>query len=127
MNGCRNYSEHHVAALRFAKGLRDLDLPLDLAGSLVRLANDGTCGDLRRAMLLSVEEALSDSNNRLAVLRRTRRDLLGLRRGLTGMTPGDTRIPGIAPCTCVELVSGQRRQRGAKRSAPPASPGARSV
>ena len=103
-NGYRDYTDTHVATLLFARGLRDLALPLPLVASLVRLAHDARCEDLRVAMLSSVDATILELETRLQAFRHTRRELRKLRSGLAGMTPRQVRIPGVTRCECVQLV-----------------------
>jgi DNA-binding transcriptional MerR regulator len=109
-NGYRDYTERHLDALRFAKGLRDLDVPLSDVAAMVGIAHDGTCGDLRGAILASVEETAQHLDERLRALRHTRRQLAALREGLAEMSPRRSAIPGVMPCECVDLVARARRR-----------------
>jgi DNA-binding transcriptional MerR regulator len=110
-NGYRDYTERHVEALRFAKGLKDLGLPLSDVAVMIRLAHDGTCGDLRGAILASVDETAQHLDERLRVLRYTKRQLAALRAGLEKMSSKRSTIPGVMPCACVDLVGRTRRRR----------------
>ncbi len=109
-NGYRDYTERHVGALRFAKGLKDLGVPLSEVAVMVKLAHDGTCGDLRSAILASVKETAHQLDERLRTLRYTSRELAALREGLTKMGPRRSSIPGVMPCECVDLVARARRR-----------------
>ena len=109
VNGYRDYTERHVLALRFARGLRDIGVPLAEVAAMVRLAHDGTCGDLRGAMAPALAEALEKLDERIRTLRITRRELRTLRAGLANMNPRRASIPGITPCECVELVARSKR------------------
>lgn len=104
-NGYRDYTERHVRALRFAKGLRDLGIPLSDVAAMVTLAHNGTCGDLRGAILASVEETAQQLEEHLRTLRYTRRELAALRVGLAKMSAKRSTIPGVMPCECVDLVA----------------------
>ena len=104
-NGYRDYTERHVRALRFAKGLKDLGIPLSDVAAMVTLAHDGTCGDLRGAILASVEQTAQHLDERLRTLRYTKRELAALRVGLAKMTARRSTIPGVMPCECVDLVA----------------------
>jgi DNA-binding transcriptional MerR regulator len=103
-NGYRHYMDTHVTSLRFASGLRDLGLALAGIASLVRLAHDATCRELRSAMISSVEGTLEEIDSRLRALQQTKRELRTLRSGLADMTPRQVKIPGVIPCGCVELL-----------------------
>ena len=104
-NGYRDYTDRHVDALRFAKGLRDLGVPLSDVAVMVGLAHDGTCGDLRGAILASLEKTAQHLDERLRDLRYTGRELAALRAGLAKMRPRRSTIPGVMPCECVGLVA----------------------
>jgi DNA-binding transcriptional MerR regulator len=107
-NGYRDYTERHLASLRFAKGLRDLDLPLNEVAAAVRALHDATCGDLRRTIQTSVTAAITAIDDRVVALRRTGKQLRTLRSGLSKMDPRRDPIPGITPCECVRLVVRRR-------------------
>ena len=119
-NGYRDYTERHLSSLRFARGLRDLDLPLDQVAAAVRALHDGTCGEVRRSIQVSVDATISTVEERLVFLQRTRKQLRGLRAGLAKMHPRRDAIPGVTPCECVRLVVRRRArsvQRGVRTSA----------
>ena len=109
-NGYRDYTDRHVDALRFAKGLRDLGVSLSNVATMVGIAHDGTCGDLRGAILTSVEETTRQLDDRLRALRYTKRELAALRAGLTAMSPRRSAVPGVTPCECVDMVARTRRR-----------------
>ncbi|MBI5287486.1 MAG: MerR family transcriptional regulator [Chloroflexi bacterium] len=115
-NGYRDYTGEHVAVLRFAKGLRELGLPLPEIERLVTFAHDGTCGRLRAALLTTIEDTQSELTERIAVLRHTRRTLAALHAGIVEMTP---RAAAPMRCRCVDLVVGDVATavaRGSRRS-----------
>jgi DNA-binding transcriptional MerR regulator len=114
-NGYRDYTASHLAALRFARGLRDLDLPLDQVAAAARALHDGTCGDVRRSVEASVDATIKVIDERLAVLRQTARQLRELRSGLAKMNPRCGAIPGITPCDCARLVASGARRSGERR------------
>lgn len=103
-NRYRDYDETHLAALRLAHGLRELQLPLDRVALIVRVAHDATCGEVRQALAASVEDAVTHVDARIAALRRTRDRLRSIRDGIRSMSAGSRRIPGLTPCACVRLV-----------------------
>ncbi|MEX2245829.1 MAG: MerR family transcriptional regulator [Dehalococcoidia bacterium] len=104
LNGYRDYSERHVAALSFAAGLRNLGIPLGDVAAMVRLVHEGSCGDVREAMLALTKEAAQRLKERLTILRATGRELDVLRTGLMNTRGRQAKMPGITPCACVELV-----------------------
>ena len=115
-NGYRNYTDRHVATLRFARGLKELGLPLTDIASMVQLAHDGMCGELRGAMVSLMDQAVRRLDDRRKVLRSTSRELNALRNGLFDMHPKRANIPGVTPCECVELVGSPRNYRSARRA-----------
>lgn len=103
-NDYRDYSEEHVAVMRFAHGLRDLGLSLDEIRAIVAVAHDGVCGDIRSAMLDTARNAMRVVDERLTQLERGKRELTRLVRGLERMKPRDERVPGVTACQCAALV-----------------------
>lgn len=103
-NGYRDYSEPHLASLRLARGLRELELPLERVGLIVGVAHDAYCGDVRRALEGSVRDTLVQIDERIDQLQHTRTRLRAIRKGIRSMTPESERVPGITPCACVQLV-----------------------
>ena len=104
-NGYRAYTEDHVATLRLAKGLRDLELPLADIGAILVVAHDGDCGDLRETLTRTLTVALAEVGGRIVELGHTRAELGSLLDGLGEMRADERRVPGMSPCGCVELVS----------------------
>ncbi|HLB24398.1 MAG TPA: MerR family transcriptional regulator [Dehalococcoidia bacterium] len=115
-NGYRDYTDEHVAVLRFAKGLRELNLPLKEIARLVTFAHDGTCGRLRTALLSSIEDTQAELQERIEVLRHTQRTLAALHAGLVATMP---RASAPMRCRCVDLVlaedEGPRPRNGRRR------------
>ena len=104
-NGYRTYSEEHVETLRLARGLRDLGLPLGEVAEILPVAHDGTCGDLREALVTTLEGACEEVDRRIEDLTRTRGELASILNGVRAM-PADTRdVPGMTACGCVQLVA----------------------
>lgn len=117
-NGYREYTDSHVATLQFARGLRELGLPLGELAAVLRVAHDGTCGDLRDSLAGTVQSACAETEIRLRELRRTRTRLRHLASALADMTPASDEVPGLESCECFLLVedgprpaSGPRTQR----------------
>ena len=104
-NGYRAYTDEHVATLRLARGLRDLALPLADVGAILPVAHDGTCGDLRDTLTETLTDALATIAGRIEELNRTSDQLTAILGGLREMQPPDSRVPGMDPCGCVQLVS----------------------
>jgi DNA-binding transcriptional MerR regulator len=103
-NRYRDYDAVHLAALKLAHGLRELELPLDDVADIVRVAHDATCGDVREALMSSIEEADAQIEVRIRKLRRTRDRLRAILGGVRAMSARSRRIPGLAPCPCVHMV-----------------------
>ena len=104
-NGYRRYTKEHVATLRLAKGLRELELPLSDVAPILLVAHDGTCGEVRESMASTFARTLSDLDARIEELERARSHLSGLVRGLRSMRPRDVEVPGVEACECVRMVA----------------------
>ncbi len=104
-NGYREYTDEHVAVLRLARGLRDLGAPLTDVATILPVAHDGTCGDLREALVGTLTGVLSGVTARIEDLRRTSREVTVILDGLREMKPADNRVPGLSGCRCVELTA----------------------
>jgi len=94
-----------AAGLEDARGLRDLSVSLTDVGAILSVAHDGTCGDLRETPTRTLAEAVTEIEGRMQELRRTGYQLTSILDGLGEMQPRDSRVPGMAPCGCVDLVS----------------------
>jgi DNA-binding transcriptional MerR regulator len=103
-NRYRDYDEEHVAALKLAHGLRELELPLDDIAEIVRVAHDATCGDVRQALAARVEAAIGEIDGRIEKLRATRKRLRTISEGLRSMSARSGRVPGLTPCACVRMI-----------------------
>ena len=104
-NGYRHYTEEHVATLRLAKGLRELELPLSDVAPILLIAHDGTCGEIRESMTRTFTQALGDLEARVQELEQARDELTELLRGLKRMRPRDVTVPGVEACECVRMVA----------------------
>ena len=104
-NGYRSYTEGHVETLRLARGLRDLGLPLGDVAAILAVAHDGTCGDLREALVTTLEEACVEVERRIEDLSRTRGELAAILDGVRAMPPDGSRVLGMTACGCVQLVA----------------------
>ena len=104
-SGYRHYTEEHVATLRLAKGLRELELPLAEVAPILSVAHDGTCGEVRESMTKTFTKTLKDLDVRIEELEQARDHLGGLLRGLRKMRRKDVSVPGVEACECVRLVA----------------------
>lgn len=103
-NGYRAYTEDHLATLRVARGLRDLDLPLTEVAGILPAVHDGTCRTVRTSLTGALTHALQQVDQQIASLQQTRERLAHIFDGLQRMEPSDERIPGAAPCACIQLI-----------------------
>ena len=104
-NGYRHYTNEHVATLRLAKGLRELELPLAEVAPILLVAHDGTCGEVRDSMTRTFTRAISGLSARIEELEEARDHLSGLLGGLREMRPNEIAVPGVEACECVRLVA----------------------
>ncbi len=104
-NGYRQYTEQHVATLRLAKVLRELELPLSDVAPILLIAHDGTCGEIRESMTKTFSKAFADLNARINELQQARDHVAKLVEGLRRVKPEDETLPGIAACECVRMVT----------------------
>jgi DNA-binding transcriptional MerR regulator len=111
-NGYRDYTADHVMIVQLARALRELDLSLAEVRDIVRVAHDGTCGELRSTLLTAVESCAADVERRIDEMRRTKRQLRHLREGLRRMQLNDASVPGLAPCQCIAAVHSDRPTAG---------------
>ncbi|MBF6598935.1 MAG: MerR family transcriptional regulator [Dehalococcoidia bacterium] len=104
-NRYRDYDEGHLAALKLAHGLRELELPLEQVADIVRVAHDAACGEVRQALTANIEGSVARIEERMRKLRRTRERLRAILEGVRSMSPRSRKVPGMTPCACVGLVS----------------------
>lgn len=104
-NGYRAYTANHIATLLLAKGLRRLEVPLSKVAPILSVAHNGTCGDVRGQLLVTLKDALAEVEAQLRDLTRTRDHVASMLDGLARMSPNETTVPGMAPCECVQMVS----------------------
>jgi DNA-binding transcriptional MerR regulator len=109
-NGYRNYTADHVRTLRLAKGLRHLAVPLEEVKPVIAVAHSGSCGEIRADMIDTLEQALTETEQRLSDLAHVRDHLSLILDGLKSMQPSETTVPGMTACKCVQLVSGAAEQ-----------------
>ena len=112
-NGYRDYSEQHVETLRLAVGLRALGLSLEEMTSVLALAHDGTCGDIRTVLGQTLARALDQLEERIEELARSRGQIATIMDGLGRMRAGEDMVPGMTPCACVQLVEERAVERRA--------------
>ncbi len=116
VNGYRNYTVDHVRTLRLAKGLRHLAVPLDDVKPVIAVSHSGSCGEIRADMIETLEQALTETEQRLSDLVRVRDHLSLIVVGLRSMTPADVAVPGMTPCEYVQLVSAAAGQAGGRHT-----------
>ncbi len=104
-SGYRHYTDEHVATLRLAKGLRELELPLAEVAPILLVAHDGTCGEIRESMTNTFTKTLADLDTRIQELEQVRAHLSGLLQGLRKMRRKDVAVPGVDACECVRMVA----------------------
>lgn len=104
-NGYRHYTEAHVATLRLAKGLRELELPLNEVAPILLIAHDGTCSEIRESMARAFTKALSNLGARIEELEQARDHLSSVLAGLRKMRRKDVSVPGVDACECVQMVA----------------------
>lgn len=103
-NAYRGYPADHVETLRFARRLRELGLPPAMMADLVRLFHDGTCEQMRDALLANCTSALERVRAQRLELERAEAQLASVLAGLR-QQPGDGRhISTVTPCPCVSLI-----------------------
>lgn len=66
--------------------------------------HDGTCGELRGALVDQLNNALEEIDAQIADLDRARKDVRTMRDGLGRMRATQSRVPGTTPCSCVRLL-----------------------
>lgn len=108
INRYRAYSEQHVETLRFARRLRDLGCSPAEMSSLVRIFHDGSCREMRDALLLAAGGLVSRVRDQLRELARAEAQLVVLTSALQALEPDDHRLLSIDPCGCVALVEDER-------------------
>ncbi|MGH2500478.1 MAG: MerR family transcriptional regulator [Candidatus Limnocylindria bacterium] len=114
-SGYRDYAEEHIATLQLVGGLRHLGLSLQAMQRVAAVAHEASCGDLRGALIAQLEEVSERTAARIGELERTREHVNGLLAGLRQMRPRAQRIPGAAPCRCIELVGEPAASAAARR------------
>ena len=105
-NGYRRYTDQHVAALRLARRLRDLDVGLEDVATVIEVAHSASCGDLRGELASSLTHSLDRTEVCIRELHETRAELRQLVGALEQMSPADETLPGLVACECVQLATG---------------------
>lgn len=103
-SGYREYSEQHLETLRFARRLRELGCSLAEMSTLVRIYHDGSCREMREALIDATDGLVTRVQARLRELERAEQQLASLAAGLRGIEPDDHRLLTLNPCGCVEIV-----------------------
>ena len=103
-SGYREYSEQHLETLRFARRLRDLGCSLAEMSTLVRIYHDGSCREMREALIDATDGLVTRVQARLRELERAEQQLASLAAGLRGIEPDEHRVLTLNPCGCVEIV-----------------------
>ncbi len=103
-NGYRYYTDEHLATLRLARGLRDLEVPLSEVAALVRVAHDAECGDVKAVLLARLDSVLGGIDERISELQGTQTRIAALVGALRQMPETEGRVPGVDACGCVEVV-----------------------
>ena len=94
-------------------GLRALGLSLEEMTSVLALAHDGTCGDIRTVLGQTLARALDQLEERIEELARSRGQIATIMDGLGRMRAGEDMVPGMTPCACVQLVEERAVERRA--------------
>lgn len=103
-NSYRGYPADHVETLRFARRLRELGLAPAAMTDLVRLFHDGTCEQMRDALLANCGGALEKVRAQRLELERVEAQLASVLAGLHEQHVDSHRISTVTPCACVSLI-----------------------
>lgn len=103
-SGYREYSEQHLETLRFARRLRELGCSLAEMSTLIRIYHDGSCREMREALIDATDGLVTRVQARLRELKRAEQQLASLAAGLRGIEPDDHRLLTLNPCDCVGIV-----------------------
>ena len=103
-NSYRGYPPEHVETLRFARRLRELGLAPAVMADLIRLFHDGTCREIRDALVASCGTTLATILARRLELERVEAQLRNVLRGLERQEVDNHRISTVTPCTCVSVI-----------------------
>ena len=103
-NGYRDYSEQHTETLRLARSLREIGLPLVEMREALAAAAEGNCGELRDTLRETLQHALTETEQRLEDLQRTREQLSGLLIALEAVDARSRRAARDGSCACFRIV-----------------------
>ncbi len=103
-SGYREYSGQHLETLRFARRLRDMGCSLAEMSTLVRIYHDGSCREMREALIDATDGLVTRVQARLRELERAEQQLASLAAGLRHIDPDDHRLLTLDPCGCIEIV-----------------------
>lgn len=106
-NSYRRYPPEHVETLRFARRLRELGLSQAGMADLVRLFHDGTCREMREALMAHCEATLDRVRARLRELERVEAQLAAVLAGLQQLDVDNHQLSTVEPCSCVAIVEGE--------------------
>ena len=107
-NAYRSYIAEHVETLRFARRLRELGLAPAAMSDLIRLFHDGTCGEMRDALVESAERTLAEIREQQAELEPVEAQLTVVLQGLESQSLDNDRLATVTPCVCVAVVEEER-------------------
>lgn len=103
-NSYRGYHAEHVETLRFARRLRELGLVPGVMADLIRLFHDGTCEQMRDALVGSCGATLATVRARRLDLERVEAQLRNVLSGLEHQEVDNHRISTVTPCACVSAI-----------------------
>ena len=107
-NGYRRYLPEHLETLRFTRSLRELGLTPDAMKPLVQLFHDGTCREMRTALLENCHTALVKVRAQRLELDHLESQLVRVTDGLELQSPDGRGISTIRPCGCVSVLQERR-------------------
>ena len=116
VNGYRLYTAAYVETLRFARGLRELGIPLTSVASLVELAQGGTCSAMKDALSGTLADVLLLLAAQRRELAQTEAHLQALLTDLKNVSGDGRASAGQGRCSCVATVErelgGQAKSTG---------------
>src|SRR5258708_39295806 len=83
-NGYRGYPPEHLEPLRFARSLRDLGLAPAAMSDLIRIFHDGTCRQMRSALLETGQSTLDRVREQRVALERVEAQLAAVLSAIEG-------------------------------------------
>src|SRR5258708_7015223 len=103
-NSYRGYPAEHVETLRFARRLREFGLAPTVMAELIRLFHDGTCEQMRDALVETCGATVDMVRARRLELERVEAQLRNVLSGLERLHVDTHRISTVTPCACVSLL-----------------------